>query len=227
MVTYKRMTAKEKFEYLKKLYHKRLESNPRAYEEILDIFKEAEMKIAEDARKRGITDIGQSLRAWKGNNFERFVHYIVSNMIETRLSFKVIEGGRLEKQQADLKLNKVKRSLLVDFGKHGCHLPDADIVVYNPDNLRVKAIISCKISLRERIAQTAYWKMKLSADSTTRHIKMFFATTDSDKEFLKSKTSKPAAIAMTHCDAVFVLRNDIQERYNVYTLTEIVNKLRK
>ena len=227
MAAYKRMTTEEKFEYLKTLYHERLESNPRAFEEISSVLEDAEDTIKEDARKGGVRDIGQSWRAWKGNNFERLVHYIVSDMIERRLPFKVIEGKNLEKRQTDPKLGKVKRNVLVDFGKHGCHLPDTDIVVYDPDDLSVKAIISCKVSLRERVAQTAFWKMKLKTDSATRHIKMFFATTDSDREFFKANTSKPAAIAMSHCDAVFVLRTGIQERDNVYTLPMIADELTK
>ncbi len=177
--------------------------------------------------ERGIVDIRQSSRAWKGNDFEKLVYYIVSDMIETKLPLKVIEGKQLEDRQTDPKLDKVKRNLLVDFGELGCYLPDADIVVYDPNDLSVKAIISCKVSLQEGIAQTAYWKMKLSESPITQHIKMFFVTTDSDRKFFGLITGKSAVIAMDHFDAVFVLRDNVQERHAVHALAGIVDKLGK
>lgn len=48
MATYKRMTAKEKFEYIKKLYHERLEQNPRAYEDVENIFRIAKLQFCGD-----------------------------------------------------------------------------------------------------------------------------------------------------------------------------------
>ncbi|MCX7997984.1 MAG: BsaWI family type II restriction enzyme [Leptospiraceae bacterium] len=41
-------------------------------------------------------------------------------------------------------------------------------------------MISSKVTLRERIAQTAYWKLKLSSDKVTKHIKVCFITLDED-----------------------------------------------
>ena len=58
----------------------------------------------------------------------------------------------------------VKRNLLVDYGEFGAHLPDVDIVIYEPETCKVIAVISSKVTLRERIAQTGYWKIKLSKD---------------------------------------------------------------
>lgn len=177
--------------------------------------------------ERGITDIRKGRHAWKGNNFQKLVYYIVSDIIETKLPLKVIEGKQLENPQTDPKLDKVKRNLLVDFGELGCYLPDADIVVYDPNDLSVKAIISCKVSLQEGISQTAYWKMKLSESPITQHIKMFFVAIDSDRNFFSLITSKSAAIAMDHFDAFIVLRNAEQERHDVHALAEIVDKLGK
>ena len=177
--------------------------------------------------EREITDIRKGRHVWKGNNFQKLVYYIVSDMIETKLPLKVIEGKQLENPQTDPKLDKVKRNLLVDFGELGCYLPDADIVVYDPNDLCVKAIISCKVGLHEEITQTAYWKMKLSESSITRHIKMFFVTTDSDRKFFGLITGKSAVIAMDHFDAFIVLRNAEQEHHAVHALAEIVDKLGK
>jgi hypothetical protein len=37
--------------------------------------------------------------------------------------------------------------------------------------------------MRERIAETGYWKLKLKNSKVTRHIKIFFATLDEDGIF--------------------------------------------
>ncbi len=227
-MAYNRMTPNAKFEYLKSLYLERSQDNDRAYEEMPEIFEDARETIEEDARRAGKTDTGQVWRAWKGKNYEKLVNFIVSDWIESELPLKVIEGSRLERRQiTDDVLSKVKRNLLVDFGVQGCFLPDADIVVYDPQNSSVKAIISCKTSLRERVAQTGFWKRKLMDDPVTRHIKTFFATTDGDSDFFKDRITKGAAIAIEELDAVYVVRKDLIERYNVRTLDKIIEELRK
>ncbi len=48
MVTYKPMTSKEKFEHIKKLYHERLEQNPKAYEDAENIMRIAKLKFCGD-----------------------------------------------------------------------------------------------------------------------------------------------------------------------------------
>jgi len=40
--------------------------------------------------------------------------------------------------------------------------------------------ISSKVTLRERIAQTGYWKFKLFQNDVTKHIKVYFITPDED-----------------------------------------------
>ena len=58
------------------------------------------------------------------------------------------------------------QKLSIRYGKKRGYLPDVDmaIVDYYPfDQAKsvIVAIISCKTSLRERIAQACYWKLKL------------------------------------------------------------------
>ncbi len=77
-------------------------------------------------------------------------------------------------------MSQVKRNLAVDYGEFGFYLPDVDIVIYDPQNCKVLAAISSKVTLRERIAQTGYWKLKLFQDEATKHIKVYFITPDED-----------------------------------------------
>ena len=60
------------------------------------------------------------------------------------------------------------------------HLPDLDLIIFDPSDGYVFALVSIKLTLRERIAQTGYWKLKLSACSCHRHIKVYFITPDED-----------------------------------------------
>ena len=214
------------FERLKELYLQRLRENPRAYEDISDILKEAEQIYAtERLRARPGIDIGQSWRSWKGQNFEKLVNYIVSEMIEQELPLKVIQGSVLERRAPNKDLGTVKRNLLVDFGAQGCFVPDADIVVYSPDDLSVRAIISCKVTLRERIAQTGFWKLKLASDPNTEHIKVFFVTPDEDGALVSDKANKSKAIALSELDGNYVLHKGARAQADIDTLDKIIEEL--
>jgi type II restriction enzyme len=91
-------------------------------------------------------------------------------------------------------LSQVKRNLAIDYGKFGLHLPDVDIIIYNPQNCKVLAVISSKVTLRERIAQTGYWKLKLFQDPATKHIKVYFITLDQDGTLTRRKRTKKGRV---------------------------------
>lgn len=125
------------------------------------------------------------------------------------LGLKVVSGKTFEKKQSENlteELSKVKRNVSVDFGKFGLHVPDADLIIYHPQDYRIVAILSSKTTLRERIAQTGYWKIKLSKDPVTRHIKVFFVSPDEDGTFTPEKIkSKSRAIVEIDTDGSYVM----------------------
>jgi type II restriction enzyme len=110
---------------------------------------------AAKARAKGKNpDHEQSWRAFKGKNLEKLVIHIIKDEVES-LGLKIVEGNTLERTNANslsLELNKVKRNLLVDYGEFGSHLPDVDIIIYEPNTNKSIAVISSKVTLRERIA---------------------------------------------------------------------------
>ena len=168
-------------------------------------------------RDRPDGDHEQSWRAFKGKNFEKLIQHNITESIEA-LGMKVINGNQLERSKSlPYKLRLVKRNLAVDYGEFGLHLPDVDIVVYNPENSRVIAVISSKVTLRERIAQTGYWKLKLLADETTRHIKVYFITPDEDGTLTTTYLPKKGrAIVEIDLDGTYVLTEaDIEESNKV------------
>jgi type II restriction enzyme len=175
-------------------------------------------------------DHEQSWRAFKGKNLEKLVVYIIKDEVEN-LGLKIVEGSRLERSGANLsfELNSVKRNLLVDYGEFGSHLPDVDIIIYNPKTYKIIAVISSKVTLRERIAQTGYWKIKLSKDKVTEHIKVFFVTPDEDGTLTsRTPTKKGRAIVEVDTDGSYVMsERKVEESTKVKMFDKFIDDLKK
>lgn len=215
------------FEDLKKLYDEEKQRHgENAYQYISELFAEAKIKHKKNFKGN---DHEQSWRAFKGKNLEKLIEYIITDKL-TDLGLTIINGNTLERStNLDEHLAKVKRNLLIDYGKFGCHLPDVDLVIYNPKNSKVLAILSIKVTLRERIAQTAYWKLKLSHQKITSHIKVFFITPDEDQT-LKNKEpiKKGRAIVEADLDGTYVLSENLIETTNkIKTFDKFITDLKK
>ncbi|MEO0131365.1 MAG: BsaWI family type II restriction enzyme [candidate division WOR-3 bacterium] len=134
------------------------------------------------------------------------------------MGLKIVTGNTLERTNtANLspELNRVKRNLLIDYGEYGAHLPDVDIIIYDPKTCNVIAVISSKVTLRERIAQTGYWKIKLMQDNITKHIKVFFITPDEDKTLnVRNPAKKGRAIIEVDTDGGYVMNEEKIEESN-------------
>src|SRR5208283_3393931 len=140
----------ELYEEKRKIY------GPNVYKHISELFEEAKELHHKDWLKNPTTmnDHEQSWRAWKGKNLEKIVLHMLRTEIES-LGLRIVEGNTLERtngKNLPKDLGQIKRNLLVDFGEFGSHLPDVDLVVYEPKTLKVIAVISSKVTLRERIA---------------------------------------------------------------------------
>ena len=203
------------------------------YKHISELLSEAKKIHYEDWLKKPTPsgDHEQSWRAFKGKNYEKLVLHIIKKEVES-LGLKIVNGNRLEKTMSKnlpLELNKVKRNLLIDYGEFGSHLPDVDLIIYQPETCRIVAVISSKITLRERIAQTGYWKIKLSDDDLTKHIKVFFITPDEDDTLLiKKPTKKGRAIVEIDTDGAYVMSvSSVEESNKVKMFDKFIPDLRK
>lgn len=119
--------------------------------------------------------------------------------------------------------------MLIDYGEFGSHLPDVDIVIYRPESYKILGVISSKVTLRERIAQTGYWKIKLSRDKTTKHIRVFFVTPDEDKTLaIRRPAKKGRAIVEVDTDGSYIMTEDsIEESGKVKLFDKFIEDLRK
>jgi len=208
----------------------------KAYLHISEIFEEAREKYkreylaspkAQKLRAQGKSpDAEQSWKPFKGANFEKLILYIIRQEIEA-LNLKCIPGDSLSRKSLPVELNKVHRNLAVRYGSFSI-LPDADLVIYKPMTCEVVGIISCKITLRERIAQTAYWKLKLAGDPLTMHVKGYFVTADEDGDLVKgmSDPSRNRIIVEHDLDGTYVLR-DVAESDKVKAFPKLIEDIRR
>ena len=213
-----------KFEDLKKMYlQKKKQFGANTYKHISQLLKEAKVFHKKDWLKNPTPkgDHEQSWRAFKGKNLEKLIKYMITEEIED-LGLKVINGNKLERtKKLSLELSQIKRNLAIDYGEFGLHLPDVDIIIYNPSSYKVLVVISSKVTLRERIAQTGYWKLKLSQDEATKHIRVYFLTPDEDGTLtLKRPAKKGRAILEVDLDGSYILTEEKIEESNKVKLFE-------
>ncbi|MHC1624707.1 MAG: BsaWI family type II restriction enzyme [Methermicoccaceae archaeon] len=220
------------FDELKGMYHKYEEKyGDEAYKHMSALLNEAKEVHKQDWLKKPTPqgDHEQSWRAFKGKNMEKLVQYIITKEVE-KLGLKVINGNQLEKaSMLPPELSCVKRKLAIDYGEFGLHLPDVDIVIYEPKNCNILSVISIKVTLRERIAQTGYWKLKLLQDDTTKHIRVYFMTPDEDGTLTYTKPPKKArAIVEMDLDGSYVLtEEEIEESDKVKLFENFIDDIKE
>ena len=216
---------------------KKKQFGDKAYLHISEIFEEAREKYkreylaspkAQKLRAQGKTpDAEQSWKAFKGKNFEKLILHAIAGKFQTELNLRCIPGQWLIRKKLSEELGKVYRNLLIRYGQWSL-LPDVDLVIYEPTSCRVVGVISCKITLRERIAQTAYWKLKLANDPLTMHIKGYFVTADEDGDLVKgmSDPSRNRIIVEHDLDGTYSLR-DIEESSKVKAFPRLIEDIRR
>jgi type II restriction enzyme len=223
-----------KFEDLIKLYkEKKKQFGHGAFKYISELLKEAKELHKKDWLRSPTPDKDheQSWRAFKGKNLEKLIMYIIKDEVEG-LRLKIVEGNTLERANSknlSEELNRVKRNLLIDYGEFGAYLPDVDLIIYDPKTYEIIAVISSKVTLRERIAQTGYWKIKLSQDKVTEHIKVFFITLDEDKTLtIRKPAKKGRAIVEIDTDGSYVMsEEEIEESNKVKKFDKFIEDLKK
>jgi len=218
------MTIKD----LIKIYDNKKEKyNMQAYRHISNVLREAKEQHKKDFTGN---DHEQSWRAFKGKNLEKLIEYIITDEVQG-LGLKVVNGNTLERTNStnlSKELSLVKRNLLIDYGEFGSHLPDVDIIIYNPGTSKVVVVLSSKVTLRERIAQTGYWKVKLASDEATKHIQVYFVTPDEDGTLtIKDPAKKGRAIVEIDTDGSYVLsETDIEESSKVKMFDKFIDDLK-
>lgn len=174
-----------------------------------------------------IKDAEQSWHTFIGNRFQELIYSILRSYIN-RIKTKDSTFQSLEVlKESEIKKNEVIfRKLAVRYGDY-LLLPDTDLAIVDyyfeePWKSRILALISCKTSLRERIAQACYWKLKLLSSDVTKHIKVFLASTDNDEDFIINPgkrresyygKSRNRIISEYELDGVYILKEDFKDEW--------------
>jgi len=219
------------FTDLVQLYEKKKEDyGIDTYRHISEILKEAKVLHKKYFMTLDKIDHEQSWRAFKGKNLEKLLVHILTDEVHD-LGLKISSGNILERtssSQLDKILDRVKRNLLVDYGEFGMHLPDVDLIIFDPFDGYVLAVVSIKVTLRERIAQTGYWKLKLSAAPVTKDIKVYFITPDEDGTLsIKKPTKKARAIVENDIDGSYIMSEiNIEESNHVKKFDKFISDIK-
>lgn len=215
---------KMKIDDLKEMYGEyKKKFGKDAYKHMSELLIEAKVVHKKDWEKNPTAkgDHEQSWRAFKGKNMQKLILHIITSEVE-ELGLKAIDGDAIERaKKLPLELDRVKRNLAINYGEYGLHLPDVDIIIYEPNNFNIICVISSKVTLRERIAQTGYWKLKLLQSEVTKHIRVYFITPDEDKTLTIAKpTKKGRAIVEVDLDGSYVLTQEKVEQSDKVKLFE-------
>jgi type II restriction enzyme len=200
-----------------------------AYRYVSEVFEKVEVPYKEDFLKRKPGgSAGQSWSRFKGDAFEKLLQYIITEPIE-KLGLKVVNGNRLGSAKLPEEVKVVKDNVTINYGEFKPLFPDADIIIYNPENSAVVAVLSSKISLRERITHTGYWKFKFLESEKTEHIKLYLITLDKDKHLTRRKRpSKQRTIAEIDLDGTYVLTaEELEESEKVKLFEHFIEDLKQ
>jgi type II restriction enzyme len=204
-----------------------------AYRHVSEVLGEAKEKHREDFERNPTPQKNHQMswNAFKGKNLEKLVTHIIEDEVSS-LGLKIVDGNTLDRTNAEnlsKELSAVKHNLLVDYGEFGAHFPDLDIIIYEPQTSKVIAGISSKVTLRERIAQTGYWKIKLSKDEVTKHVRVFFITPDEDGTLtVRTPAKKGRAIVEVDTDGSYVMsETQIEESSKVKMFDKFIDDLRR
>jgi hypothetical protein len=176
-----------------------------------------------ETKEKYVTQLGQqSWNSFIGHRFQGIIHAILKNYIkklhDQSKDFKGLEVLTAEEAKCD---EVIMRKLAVKYGDF-LLLPDVDSAVVWIDlehrwESVILAIISCKTSLRERIAQACYWKLKLLSSDVQKSIRVFLATADHDDDFAIGNggerfngKSRDRVISEHELDGIYILKEDFK-----------------
>lgn len=216
------------FEEVLKIYKEKRKENLDNFSFVKTIFDEIKDKYKKKASQMG-KDANQSWNSWSGKNLEKLITYIIKDYIvsiEPRVD--ITSDDVLRTSKLPYELDKVRRNVEIFYKKYSI-LPDADVIIYEKSSHTVIAILSCKASLRERVAQAAYWKIKLLSSKVTEEILYYLVSTDNDGDFTKIGEDidrNRIIVEEGEIDGAYIFREDVPESEKVKHFHKIFEDLR-
>ena len=205
------------------------EKNP--YSKITQFTEELKNRFYSEKRKEGKSEdkIRQAWVSFLGHNLEHVFEKMIEDFCKSH-NLKITKDKELLSESLSKELSEVKRLISINFGEYML-LPDADIIIYKSNPVKILAILSIKNSFRERYTETPYWKLKLLQDKVTQHIKVFMITPDKDNEisFIRSKFGirKPRIVMEYELDGIYLAKEDFERSEKVKPIGDLIKDLEK
>ncbi|MCY4568510.1 MAG: BsaWI family type II restriction enzyme [Candidatus Poribacteria bacterium] len=166
-------------------------------------------------------ELGKNWHTSKASTFQERIQHLITGPIEG-LGMKVIACAQLRTNNIlSEELEGVKRYLAVDYREFGPYIPHVDIVIYNPTNSHVVAVIRCEVNLRKYILGIVHWRFKIRTEENTASIKFYLVTTSIDETVeVIGLPPNARAIAETDLDGTYVLTAEALEESDKVKLFE-------
>ena len=205
-------------------------SEKNSYSKITKFTEQLKKQFYKEKLKEGIreNEIRQAWVSFLGHNLENIFEKLIEDFCKQN-NLKIIKDKNLKSQNLSKELSEVKRLISINFGEY-LLLPDADIVIYKINPIKILAILSIKNSFRERYTETPYWKLKLLQDEITKDIKVFMITPDKDDEisFINAKRGiKKARIVMEYeLDGIYLAKENFEKSKKVKSINKLIEDLK-
>lgn len=215
------------FDKIKKIYLSR-KRNTINHNFIKEIFDEIKVEYKKEKKEKG-KDANQSWNSWSGKALQGLIKFIVEDYVSSLKKYPVgiTDDTALRNKKLSAELDRVRRNIEIFYDSYSI-IPDADIIIYDKSNYKIIAVLSCKASLRERVAQAAYWKLKFQYNDTTKDILYYLLSTDNDGDFLNigDDISRDRIIVeYGEIDKAYIFR-DVPESNKVKNFNKIFDDLR-
>lgn len=214
------------FDEIKKIYLSK-KQDAISHNFIKQIFDEIKAYYKKEKRKEG-KDANQSWNSWSGKALQRLIKFILEDYVfSLKYPIGITDDVALRNKKLPAELDRVRRNIEIFYDSYSI-IPDADIIIYDKTNFRIIAVLSCKASLRERVAQAAYWKLKFQYNDTTREILYYLLSTDNDGDFLgvgENITRDRIIVEYGEIDKAYIFR-DVPESDKVKNFSKIFDDFR-
>jgi len=195
---------------------------------VKEIFDELKTKYKTEKEEEG-KDANQSWNSWSGKALQSLIKFIVEDYVSSlNYPIGITDDSSLRSKKLSTELDKVRRNIEIFYDSYSI-IPDADIVIYDKENFKIIAVLSCKASLRERVAQAAYWKLKFQYNDTTKEILYYLLSTDNDGDFLdigENISRDRIIVEYGEIDKAYILR-DVPESDKVKNFSKIFIDFKK
>lgn len=195
---------------------------------IKEIFDEIKTEYKKEKSTQG-KDANQSWNSWSGKALQGLIKFIVEDYVSSlKYPIGITDDASLRNKKLSAELDRVRRNIEIFYNSYSI-IPDADIVIYDKTNYKIIAVLSCKASLRERVAQAAYWKLKFQYNDTTKEILYYLLSTDNDGDFLgigENISRDRIIVEYGEIDKAYIFR-DVPESDKVKNFSKIFEDFKK